>query len=154
IVSQDDYFDKDIANKKNIDGYYIVEIDDFVYNPRISSNAPVGPIKRNKLVKGLMSPLYTVFRFKKGNVNFFEYFFETTFWHDYMKSISNVGARYDRMAISNESFFALPIALPSDKEQIKIANFLTSIDAKITEAQTYLDTVKQYKQGLLQQMFV
>ena len=43
---------------------------------------------------------------------------------------------------------------PSIKEQTKIANFLTSIDEKITEAQTYLDTVKQYKQGLLQQMFV
>ena len=39
-------------------------------------------------------------------------------------------------------------------EQTKISNFLTSIDEKITEAQTYLDTVKQYKQGLLQQMFV
>ncbi len=46
------------------------------------------------------------------------------------------------------------IGIPILKEQIKIANFLTSIDEKITEAQTYLDTVKQYKQGLLQQMFV
>jgi type I restriction enzyme S subunit len=43
---------------------------------------------------------------------------------------------------------------PVNQEQAKIANFLTSIDEKITEAQTYLDTVKQYKQGLLQQMFV
>ncbi len=48
-----------------------------------------------------------------------------------------------------------PIMYPlSLEEQIKIANFLTSIDEKITEAQTYLDTVKRYKQGLLQQMFV
>ncbi|TYQ31614.1 restriction endonuclease subunit S [Pseudanabaena sp. UWO310] len=43
---------------------------------------------------------------------------------------------------------------PSIKEQTKIADFLTSIDEKITEAQIYLDIVKQYKQGLLQQMFV
>ena len=48
--------------------------------------------------------------------------------------------------------FNLPIL--HNKEQTKIANFLTSIDEKITEAQSYLDTVKQYKQGLLQQMFV
>ena len=48
--------------------------------------------------------------------------------------------------------FNLPIL--HNKEQTKIANFLTSIDEKITKAQTYLDTVKQYKQGLLQQMFV
>jgi restriction endonuclease S subunit len=35
--------------------------------------------------------------------------------------------------------------VPSFQEQTKISNFLTSIDEKITEAQTYLDTVKQYK---------
>lgn len=154
IISQNDYFDRDIANKNNLDGYYVVERNDFVYNPRISNNAPVGPIKRNKLIRGVMSPLYTVFRFKKGELTFFEYFFETTCWHDYMKSISNSGARHDRMNITNESFFALPIELPSVKEQTKIADFLTAIDDKITQAQAQLAAVKQYKRGLLQQMFV
>ena len=40
------------------------------------------------------------------------------------------------------------------KEQTKIANFLTAIDDKITQAQTQLEAVKQYKKGLLQQLFV
>jgi type I restriction enzyme S subunit len=40
------------------------------------------------------------------------------------------------------------------KEQTKIATFLTAIDEKITNNQTQLNAVKQYKQGLLQQMFV
>ena len=31
IISQRDFFDKDIANSENIDGYYIVEPNDFVY---------------------------------------------------------------------------------------------------------------------------
>jgi type I restriction enzyme S subunit len=43
---------------------------------------------------------------------------------------------------------------PCPEEQIKIANFLTAIDKKITVTQTQLKAVKQYKQGLLQQMFV
>lgn len=154
IISQNDYFDRDIANKNNLDGYYVVEKDDFVYNPRISNNAPVGPIKRNKLVRGVMSPLYTVFHFKTGSLTFFEYYFETTFWHDYMKSVSNSGARHDRMNITNENFFGLPIAMPSIKEQSKIANFLTAIDDKITYTKAQLTAAKQYKQGLLQQMFV
>ena len=111
-------------------------------------------IDSNKLDKGVMSPLYTVFRFHNGSLAFFEYFFETNFWHDYMKSISNFGARHDRMNITNESFFALPILLPSDAEQIKISNFLTAIDDKITQTQTQLDAVKQYKKGLLQQLFI
>ena len=154
IVSQNDFFDKDIANKNNLEGYYVVELNDFVYNPRISSSAPVGPIKRNKLAKGVMSPLYTVFRFKSGCLDFLEYFFETTYWHDHMKSVSNMGARFDRINITNEGFFSLPIALPSVAEQEKIAGFLSAVDEKISQAQAKLEAVKQYKQGLLQQMFV
>ncbi len=154
IVSQNDFFDKDIANKNNLEGYYVVELNDFVYNPRISSSAPVGPIKRNKLAKGVMSPLYTVFRFKSGCLDFLEYFFETTYWHDHMKSVSNMGARFDRINITNEGFFSLPIALPSVAEQEKIAEFLSAVDEKISQAQAQLEAAKRYKQGLLQQMFV
>jgi type I restriction enzyme S subunit len=154
IVSQSDYFDREIANQKNLSGYYVVEVNDFVYNPRISSHALVGPIKRNNLKVGVMSPLYTVFRFKEGNLVFFEQYFQTTQWHDYMKSVSNSGARHDRMNITNESFIGMPLPYPTIKEQTKIANFLTAIDYKITNNQTQLDALKQYKQGLLQQMFV
>lgn len=46
------------------------------------------------------------------------------------------------------------LRIPSKAEQTKIANFLTAIDDKITVTQTQLLAVKQYKQGLLQQMFV
>ena len=37
IISQRDFFNKDIANDENIGGYYIVQDGDFVYNPRISN---------------------------------------------------------------------------------------------------------------------
>lgn len=46
------------------------------------------------------------------------------------------------------------IALPSISEQIKITNFLNNIDKKIAAVQSQLTLVKQYKQGLLQQMFI
>ena len=46
------------------------------------------------------------------------------------------------------------IQLPTKLEQTKIANFLTAIDDKITQAQTQLEAVKRYKKGLLQQLFV
>lgn len=48
----------------------------------------------------------------------------------------------------------IEIAVPVIKEQTKIASFLTAIDDKIIQTQAELDAVKQYKQGLLQQMFV
>lgn len=48
----------------------------------------------------------------------------------------------------------MEIKFPSIIEQTKIANFLTAIDDKIANAQAQLAAAKQYKQGLLQQMFV
>jgi type I restriction enzyme S subunit len=45
------------------------------------------------------------------------------------------------------------VNIPTKNEQTKIANFLTAIDDKITHAQAQLAAAKQYKQGLLQQMF-
>ena len=51
----------------------------------------------------------------------------------------------------SEFMVGFPISI---KEQIKIANSLTAIDDKITVTQIQLKAVKQYKQGLLQQMFV
>jgi restriction endonuclease S subunit len=40
------------------------------------------------------------------------------------------------------------------EEQTKIAGFLGAVDEKLAQAKAKLDAVKQYKQGLLQQMFV
>ncbi|WP_177167634.1 restriction endonuclease subunit S [Nitrosomonas marina] len=46
------------------------------------------------------------------------------------------------------------VSYPCITEQIKIANFLTAIDDKITQTQAQLEAVKHYKNSLLQQMFV
>jgi type I restriction enzyme S subunit len=48
----------------------------------------------------------------------------------------------------------ITILFPSLLEQTKIANFLTAIDDKLTTVQAQLNAMKQYKQSLLQQMFV
>jgi type I restriction enzyme S subunit len=154
IVNQRDFFDKDIANQNNLTNYYIVEEDDFIYNPRISNNAPVGPIKRNHLGTGVMSPLYSISKIEYGNLDFFEYYFETTFWHEYMESIANYGARSDRMNITTNDFYLLPLPFPTLVEQTKIANFLSTIDEKINHTQTQIEKTETWKKGLLQQMFV
>jgi len=154
IVSQLDYFDKDIANQNNLEGYYIVDVDDFVYNPRVSVHAPVGPIKRNKLKEGVMSPLYSVFRFKEKNLEYFEYYFETVNWHRYLVSVANIGARHDRMNIINSDFFKMPIPFPCDDERRAITNFLNNISLKIESSKRELTQTQTFKKGLLQQMFV
>lgn len=78
IIPQRDFFDKDIANLKSLNGYYVVQPNDFVYNPRISNKAPVGPIKANFLnTTGVMSPLYYVFRTQNIDVFFLAKYFDS-----------------------------------------------------------------------------
>lgn len=153
VVDQRDFFEKDIANKNNLEGYYIVELGDYVYNPRISTYAPVGPISKNKVGIGVMSPLYTVFRFFNDQTDFYEQYFNTFHWHKYIRLISNSGARHDRMSITNSEFMNMPLPYPHPEEQQKIATFLSTIDDLIIAQSKKIQALQSYKKGLMQQLF-
>lgn len=154
IVPQKDYFDKEISNVRNLSNYYIVDPDDFVYNPRISSLAPVGPINRNKLNRiGVMSPLYTVFSTKLSIKSFLEYYFKTTKWHKFMKLNGDSGARSDRFTIKQSLFVKMPIVLPSEQEQEKIGGFFSKLDRQIELEEEKLELLEQQKKGYMQKIF-
>lgn len=153
VVDQRDFFDKDIATQGKLEGYFVVGLGCYVYNPRISSTAPVGPISKNKIGTGVMSPLYTVFKFKDDRNDFYEHFFKTTGWHTYMRQASSTGARHDRMAISSNDFMAMPLPVSSPDEQQKIADCLNSLDALIVAQRSKVDVLKTHKEGLLQKLF-
>jgi len=153
IVDQRDYFDKDIANRENLGGYLIVEHGDYVYNPRISNFAPVGPISKNRADRGVMSPLYTVFRFADHQNEFFAQYFKSHHWHHYLRQASNSGARHDRMSVSSHDFFMMPIPVPDADERQKIADCLGSMDDVIEAEGRKLKGLQKHRQGLLQALF-
>ncbi|MDD2816139.1 MAG: restriction endonuclease subunit S [Thiotrichaceae bacterium] len=68
-------------------------------------------------------------------------------WHQYGQPGSQVNLNTD---IVSKEFIYVPI----EKEQTKIANFLSALDEQINTSQQQLSLSKQYKQSLLQQMFV
>lgn len=156
IINQLDFFDHEISNGDNIRGYYIVENDDFVYNPRISVSAPVGPINRNLLgYAGVMSPLYYVFKVFGIDKDYLSIFFKTKLWHKFMKDNGNSGARFDRLSITDDVFVQMPILYPSNpKEQQKIASFFTNLDKQISLQEQRLEKLKQIKSACLDKMFV
>jgi len=154
IIDQKDFFDHEIVNKNNIGGYYIVSPNDFVYNPRISVTAPVGPINRNKLCKrGIMSPLYTVFHPRNMNETFLEFYFRTNKWHKFMEYNGDSGARSDRFSIKTELFYAMTIPFPSHKEQSKVGICFESLDHLITLHQRKLEKLKIIKKSMLENLF-
>lgn len=133
IISQRDFFDHDISKITSLGGYYIVRNDDFVYNPRISVTAPVGPINRNKLGRtGVMSPLYTVFSPYDVDTTYLEHFFKSRYWHAFMNFNGDSGARSDRFSIKDNLFFEMPIPTPDIEEQRKIGEYFTQLDNHIT----------------------
>ena len=156
VVSQLDYFDHDITNEASVNGYYVVRLNDFVYNPRISATAPCGPINRNRLNRaGVMSPLYTVFSIDDGVCKtYLEHYFKTPRWHDFMFLEGNSGARSDRFSISDSLFFEMQIWCRSCAEHVGFAQQLELADSLITLHQRKLELLKNVKKSLLEKMFV
>lgn len=154
IISQRDFFDHDIAKLGSLDGYYIVKNEDFVYNPRISTSAPVGPINRNKLGRtGVMSPLYTVFRPHDIDTTYLEYFFKCGYWHSFMNFNGDSGARSDRFSIRDNVFFQMPIPIPDIDEQRKIGELLTCLGNLINLHQRKFEKLTNVKKSMLEKMF-
>ena len=151
LIPQHEYFDKDIANSDNTSGYYIIEENDFVYNPRKSSDAPYGPISSYKYPDaGIVSPLYLCFRAKGAiNPSFYEWYFRSSAWHRYVYMSGDSGARHDRVSIKDDVFFAMPISIPSAREQEHIASFLDMIDQRIDKQRALVDNLKKYKRGAI-----
>lgn len=155
VVLQEDYFDREIVTKENLCNYYSVQKGDFIYNPRISKNAPAGPIKRNHFTEnGCISPLYTIFRIKteKSNPLFYEIYFESNLWAYEAYKVANYGARSDRMNITNEDFFNMRLPYPPLSEQKAIADILSKADEEIDLLTRKLDLLQSQKKGLMQQL--
>ena len=155
IISQKDFFENNISKVEKLDRYYVVEPEDFVYNPRISINAPVGPINRNTLDRcGVMSPLYSVFKTHNIDNTYLEYFFKSNYWHSFMFFNGDSGARSDRFSIKDTVFMEMPIPYPNIYEQSKIGVFLKQLDNDITLHQRKLEKLKNIKKACLEKMFV
>ncbi|KKB42085.1 restriction endonuclease subunit S [Bacillus thermotolerans] len=154
LISQRDFFDKDIANSANIDGYYVIKKGDFVYNPRISKESPYGPVNLYKFdEKGVVSPLYLCFQVDGINRDFLSYYFKSNNWHRHIYRNGDQGARHDRVSIKDREFFKMPISYPTQEEQKKISNFFFLLDQRISHQRKKVETLREQKKGLLQKIF-
>jgi type I restriction enzyme, S subunit len=54
---------------------------------------------------------------------------------------------------TRDDLFSLHVAFPEDREQQKIADFLTAVDEKIAALQKKVNLLKKYKKGIMRQIF-
>ncbi len=84
--------------------------------------------------------------------NFVSYVLQIQQYKNYLKIIL-AGTSINNL--KNSDLEDLNFILPSsEKEQTEIVSFISAIDEKIYNVKSQLEATKQYKQGLLQQMFV
>ena len=156
LINQQEYFSKQIASR-DLSKYYLLHKGEYAYNKSYSAGYPMGAIKRLKLYdKGVVSTLYICFSLNEYiNSDYFEQFVESGLLVPELEKIAQEGARnHGLLNISLQEFFEVNLKMPSLDEQAKIANFLSAIDQKIDVISQQIKQAKQWKKGLLQQMFV
>ena len=156
LVKQRDFFDKDIANEGNTANYTIIQQGDFVYNPRKSSFAPMGPFNRYNLAdEGIVSPLYICLKPKDVfDADFLLWYFQTNKWYRYISDNgAQNGARHDRVGMNDSIMMGIPITAPCREEQQKIAEFLSDVDELINASEDEITKLTALKKGMLQKMF-
>ena len=154
LIPQNDYFDREIANSNNTEGYYVIEYGDFVYNPRKSVSAPYGPVNiYTGSIKGIISPLYLCFSVHSIMPSFLYYRFKSSVWFPYVYSHGDTGTRFDRVSIKDDVFFEMPIYMPSSKEQIKIANLMALLDERIATQNKIIEDLKMLKSAIIEEHY-
>lgn len=95
-----------------------------------------------------------LFRFDEGKLSpnpvFLGYLLRSATTREHLSRGAQGATRYN---ISRAIFHSLPILIPSDPEQQKIADCLGSLDDLIAAGSRKLDALRQYKRGLMQQLF-
>ncbi|MDK0939579.1 restriction endonuclease subunit S [Clostridium perfringens] len=156
VIDQIEHLGRSFA-AKDTSKYKLVKKGDLIYTKSPTGEFPYGIIKQSFLEENVVvSPLYGVFKPKNYYLGYIlhSYFYYKENTNNYLYSIVQKGAK-NTINISNEVFLSKKLNLPtSTDEQIKIFNLLLSIDNIIDKENKKLEELKQWKKGLLQQMFV
>ena len=140
-----------IMNDKYNKTFSITERDDIIYNP---ANVIHGAIHRNKLKRGVVSPIYKIFICENVNPKFVgERLHTDSFIEEISKYIE--GTVIKLRTLSPEMFLAMSIEIPnSNQEQEKIGELFEELDNLITLHQRKLEKLENIKKSMLEKMFV
>jgi len=131
--------------------YYIRKAGQFIYGKLDFLHQAFGiiPDKLDGYESTLDSPAFDIA--ENLNSSFFLEHVSRKQFYLYQGTIANGSRKAKR--IHSETFFEMPLIVPTMEEQKKIGDFFEKIDQTIALHQQELTTLKQTKQGFLQKMF-
>ena len=131
-------------------GGLMTTVNDFLYDGETVCIGRKGNIDKPMYFNGKFWTVDTLFythSFKSVLPRFVLTLFQLINWKEYNEATGVP-------SLSKSTIQKITVNVPSIPEQTKIANFLTAIDEKIQHITQQIEATKQYKRGLLQQMFV
>ena len=156
LIDQETFFNKKVASK-DVSGYYLLKRGEFAYNKSYSSEYPWGAVKRlDNYEKGVLSPLYIVFKPKFIDSDFLAVYYAGSNWHKEVSMRASEGARnHGLLNISPQDFFDTELIIPiSSAEQEAIGSFFQDLDKAIGKQEEKVNQLKESKQTLLRKMFI
>ena len=141
-------------DKIAMDRLYVLKENDLIVNITFAWESAIAIVKKED-EGGLVSHRFPTYTFdeKISNSKYFQYVIIQKRFRIMLDLISPGGAGRNRV-MSKKDFLTLKWELPCIEEQNKIANFLSLIDTKIEHVQKQLESSKDFKKALLQQMLV
>jgi len=132
---------------KNPPKSVICDVDDIL----MTRTGNTGKVVTN--VKGAFHNNFFKIKYQKNEIYkyFLCYFLNLASTQNTILSLAGTSTIPD---LNHSDFYKIKINLPNMEEQTKIAEFLTSIDSKIDLVNNKLEKLKEWKKGLLQQMFI
>ena len=149
VTPKTDRYERSFLVKKD-DNYKIVEPNNYVYNPM---NAHLGAIARNKSNTTIsVSGYYDIFKINNKNYSFYDNYFVSPVMFKQYKLIST-GSLLEKQRVHYSQFKELEINLPTNKEQVKISNFLSLLDKKMELQKKKIEDLKLFKLSLREELF-
>jgi len=131
-------------------GGYMLSVDSYLYDGESVCIGRKGTIDKPMFLKGKFWTVDTLFythSFKENIPRFIYLLFQKINWYKYNEA-SGVPS------LSKVTIGKINIFIPKPKEQQKIANCLSSLDNMIEAQNKKVETLKEHKKGLMQQLFV
>ncbi len=151
IVSQSEYFNKEVASKDK-SKYLIVDKDTLVMS---GLNFWMGAIDFQTIRDtGIVSPAYKTFKVNEGpyNRDYLRFFIRSHYMTKILLDSSIQGASIVRRNLDMEWLSNSLIDLPNLEEQIDIANILSSAEKEIDGLKLLAEKYHSQKRGLMQKL--
>ena len=141
-----DFLIKDKDNKR----FELTEKDDIIYNP---ANVVFGAIHRNALGKGVVSPIYKIFKCVNVDPLYMDCVVSrASFIHELSKYAE--GSVTKLRTLAPESFLNLELTVPTDvDEQHKIGILIESLKTRIENEKKQTEKLKALRASMLDKMF-